>query len=377
MESDRREDFEELSASQARRVDALCHRFESDWRAERGPLIEDYLAEVDPSQRAALLRELLAVELELRHRRGERPERQPYRERFPDHTAAVEAALRLPTPGTASAGQPRPDRPGTLADRGLLVGLLALQNNFIDRDTLLTAVADWVADKSRPLGQILMGQRALDPETHALLEALVSKHLELHQGDPERSLAALSTLSSLRRDLAQIADPQLHASLARVAVDRRTVHSDVTAVSVVELFSTHSRRFRILRPHARGGLGEIYVAHDAELHREVALKRIQPQRADDPDSRARFIIEAELTGALEHPGIIPIYGLGTYDDGRPFYAMRFIKGDSLQEAIKDFHRADDSGRYGTRRLLELRHLLGRFLDVCNAVAYAHSRGVLH
>ncbi len=68
-------------------------------------------------------------------------------------------------------------------------------------------------------------------------------------------------------------------------------------------------RFRILRPHARGGLGEISVAEDTELHREIALKEIQGRYADDKESRARFVLEAEVTGGLEHPGIVPVYGL--------------------------------------------------------------------
>ena len=79
----------------------------------------------------------------------------------------------------------------------------------------------------------------------------------------------------------------------------------------------------------------------------MALKEIQAHYADDPDSRARFLLEAEITGGLEHPGIVPVYGLGTYADGRPYYAMRFIKGDSLKEAIARFHgpspRASDPG----------------------------------
>ena len=91
----------------------------------------------------------------------------------------------------------------------------------------------------------------------------------------------------------------------------------------------------------------------------------------------RFLLEAEITGGLEHPGIVPVYGLGTYADGRPFYAMRFIRGDSLKEAIDRFH-ADETPESGPgRRSLELRKLLRRFLDVCNAIDYAHSRGVLH
>jgi serine/threonine protein kinase len=79
------------------------------------------------------------------------------------------------------------------------------------------------------------------------------------------------------------------------------------------------------------------VALDAELHREVALKQILDQHAGDPASRQRFLLEAEVTGGLEHPGIVPVYGLGSHADGRPYYAVRFIKGDSLKEAIDQFH----------------------------------------
>jgi tetratricopeptide (TPR) repeat protein/tRNA A-37 threonylcarbamoyl transferase component Bud32 len=136
-------------------------------------------------------------------------------------------------------------------------------------------------------------------------------------------------------------------------------------------------RFRVLRPHARGGLGAIFVAMDNELHREVALKQILDSHADDPVSRQRFLLEAEVTGGLEHPGIVPVYGLGTYGDGRPYYAMRFIRGDSLKEAIERFHADTVLRKDPGKRSLELRKLLRRFTDVCNAIDYAHSRGVLH
>jgi serine/threonine-protein kinase len=137
-------------------------------------------------------------------------------------------------------------------------------------------------------------------------------------------------------------------------------------------------RYRILRLHAKGGLGQVFIARDEELNREVALKEIQGKHAHHDESRIRFLIEAEVTGGLEHPGIVPVYGLGRYPDGRPFYAMRFIRGVSLRETIKAFHRADrEPGRDPGQRALELRKLLGQLVDVCNAVAYAHSRGVLH
>src|SRR5262249_15894429 len=110
-----------------------------------------------------------------------------------------------------------------------------------------------------------------------------------------------------------------------------------TATYSVGLATSDGQRFRVLRPHARGGLGAVFVALDTELHREVALKQILDQHVDDPSSRSRFLLEAEITGGLEHPGIVPVYGLGACSDGRPYYAMRFIKGDSLKEAIERFH----------------------------------------
>ena len=119
------------------------------------------------------------------------------------------------------------------------------------------------------------------------------------------------------------------------------------------------------------------VALDEQVHREVAFKELLQRHADDPDCRARFVIEAEITGSLEHPGIVPVYGLGEYTDGRPYYAMRFIRGYNLKDAISQFHKTDPFGRSSGRQTLGLRRLLGRFIDVCNAMQYAHSRGVLH
>jgi serine/threonine-protein kinase len=89
-------------------------------------------------------------------------------------------------------------------------------------------------------------------------------------------------------------------------------------------------------------------------------------------------MEAEITGRLEHPGIVPVYALGKNARGQPYYAMRFVKGESLKEAIAQFHaRQAESGHDVRQWNLGLRQLLGRFLDVCDAIAYGHSRGVLH
>jgi serine/threonine protein kinase/Flp pilus assembly protein TadD len=264
------------------------------------------------------------------------------------------------------------------SDRNLLFGILALQMDFISRDGLIKGMNAWVLHKARPLGEILQEQGALPADAHALLESLVAKHLQLH-GDADKSLAALRSVGPVPQELQQIADAELHASLAHVsaAPGDGADPCATTGVATVGLPTSTGLRFRILRPHARGGLGQVSVARDEELHREVALKEIQEDHADDMHSRARFLLEAQITGGLEHPGIVPVYGLGCYADGRPYYAMRFIKGDSLQEAIARFHQAERPGRDPGERTLAFRQLLGRFVNVCNAVAYAHSRGVLH
>ena len=210
-------------------------------------------------------------------------------------------------------------------------------------------------------------------------------HVEEARCDVEKSLAAIPANRSTRAGLAELGEPEIEATLARVARNKNGHATeadddhdpDRTGTLAVGGSTGDGQRFRLLRPHARGGLGEVFVALDSELHREVALKQILEKHADDPVSRQRFVLEAEVTGGLEHPGIVPVYGLGTYGSGRPYYAMRFIKGDSLKEAIEQFHADISLKNDPGRRSFELRKLLRRFLDVCNAIDYAHSRGVIH
>jgi serine/threonine protein kinase len=262
------------------------------------------------------------------------------------------------------------------ADRNLLLGILALQTDFITRDDLIAAMLAWTVAKHRLLEDILVDQGALDPAYRDLLRPMVDLHIARH-GGAEQSLAAISRASDVATDLKRaIADSEVQGSLGHVGAGHwgATLHTqhpgpDDPTVTLP--------RYRRVRDHASGGLGVVYVAHDRELHREVALKEIQERHADDPISRGRFLLEAEITGGLEHPGIVPVYGLGEYPDGRPFYAMRFIKGDSLKDAIARFHQAEKPGRDPGERTLALQKLLRRFLDVCNAIDYAHSRGVLH
>jgi serine/threonine protein kinase len=233
--------------------------------------------------------------------------------------------------------------------------------------------ADWKAGQ-RPRIEACLADT---PEPDRVLEALVEELVRLHDDDPARSLGAIASLEPTCEDLARITDPDLHASLTRVITRERDGAIGTRGCRWVGTPSTSGFRFRILRPHAEGGLGRVYLARDEELRREVALKQIQDRHAHDPTSRARFLMEAELTGKLEHPGVVPVYGLGCDADGRPYYAMRFIRGDSFKQAIARFHAMDDPKRDPGERALALRLLLGQLVNVCNTVAYAHSRGVIH
>jgi serine/threonine-protein kinase len=267
------------------------------------------------------------------------------------------------------------------ADRHLLLGLLALQTGLIDQTALMAAFHAWTQDKARPLADHLAALGFLDPAHRPLLEALAAAHIARHDGDVEKSLAAVPAGKSTCESLARLDDADIAASIRQVATDLTHADADAdadrTASYGIGTATSDGLRFRVLRPHARGGLGAVFVALDTELHREVALKEMLDHHADDPVSRQRFLVEAEVTGGLEHPGIVPVYGLGAYAGGRPYYAMRFIRGDSLKEAVDRFHRDPALKNDPSRRSLELRRLLGRLLDVSNAIEYAHSRGVLH
>src|SRR5262249_7383958 len=102
--------------------------------------------------------------------------------------------------------------------------------------------------------------------------------------------------------------------------------------------------------------------------RRVAVKEIRPDRRS-AEVRRRFINEAEITGQLEHPGIVPIYALERDSFGEPYYVMRVIQGRSLSDVIELYHSAPT--------LLAFRELLQRFTTVCRTIAYAHDHGVLH
>ena len=128
-----------------------------------------------------------------------------------------------------------------------------------------------------------------------------------------------------------------------------------------------------LDPLARqGGYGPGMLAKDGALGRQIALKDLRPDQADNSILCSRFLYEAKITAKLEHPGIVPVYEVGQGEV--PYYTMRFVKGRTLSEAIRGYHKKRVAGEADS---VDLVALLTSFVGVCHAVAYAHSRGVIH
>jgi serine/threonine-protein kinase len=256
------------------------------------------------------------------------------------------------------------------ADRNLLFGVLALQADLIDNDRFVEACTLWASYKQTPLADLLVGRGWLTPEERGHVEFLLSRKLQKHRGDARASLAEVTT-DEARRSLAGLDDTDVRRSLAGLA----TPPAGPVLAGTTAYVPESRGRFALSRLHATGGIGRVWLAHDDALGRDIALKELRPERAGQPAVTARFLQEARITGQLEHPGVVPIYEVGRRpDDQQPFYTMRFVRGRTLAEAAAAYHTRRARGEAGP---LELRALLGAFVGVCNAVAYAHSRGVLH
>jgi serine/threonine-protein kinase len=136
------------------------------------------------------------------------------------------------------------------------------------------------------------------------------------------------------------------------------------------------RRYRILGPIGMGGMAEVRVAHDEVLHRNVAIKILHPHRRENPSVIRRFIQEAKITGRLDHPNIVPVHGLHIDQDGEVSFTMKLVHGRTLKELLDDVERTAAAGK-PLEEQLSLRGRLEAFSRVCEAVHYAHDRGVVH
>ena len=162
------------------------------------------------------------------------------------------------------------------------------------------------------------------------------------------------------------AQPTLRHSLPGEAVGLDAL--DAFADGLASTTGEHGR-LRTTGVLGRGGMGTVLEVRDPALGRRVALKLAL--QADD-DALRRFVREAQITSQLEHPNIVPIYDAGLTDEGAPWYAMRKVEGRTLTDLLEGLAAGTEDAEEWS-----LPHLLAAFVQICNAVAYAHERGVLH
>jgi eukaryotic-like serine/threonine-protein kinase len=261
--------------------------------------------------------------------------------------------------------------------RELLIALLAVQNELLTREDLIHATRDCLQRKDNRLLQQLYSSKLLSKPDIAVLKHLVDRHLERNNNDFGQTFTANSSFASILHEIKQVAD-ESRVTVTGEWVAQTAAYNTQSSSSPASVspHAENTNRFRIVREHARGGLGVVYVAEDTTLRREVVVKQIRRDRLGEPIFRDKFVLEAKVTGNLEHPGIVPVYALGTDASGSPYYAMRFIRGQDHSAQIQEFHQLV---RQKKTKLdgPELRGLIRRFIDVCNAIEYAHDRGVLH
>ena len=244
-------------------------------------------------------------------------------------------------------------------DLNLLFGVLALQADFLDAQQFAEACTAWTARKGTPLADLLVERGWLTAQERALVDQLLERKLKKHDGDAHASLAAVTT-PEVRSVLESVGDADVRQSLAGLTPPRRP------AVSSTVDFEPDSRhRYTRTRLHAQGSIGQVWLAHDQDLGRDVALKELRPDRSGQPSVSARFLEEAQITGQLEHPGIVPVYELVRGEGSQPFYTMRFVRGRTLSDAIKAYHERRTARQAAP---MELRDPLTAFHGVCNAVA---------
>jgi serine/threonine-protein kinase len=170
-----------------------------------------------------------------------------------------------------------------ITDLNLVFGLLGLQNDLIDRDALVAAFQAWSCDKSRRLAEHRVERGALEAGERVAVDALVARYLRKHGGDPEESLAAVPAGRTTRDQLGSADSPDLEDVLGRIGVGsvltEAAADGELTASYAFGVATAKGACFLLLRPHAKGGIGQVGVALDTELNREVAFKEIWPDAA--------------------------------------------------------------------------------------------------
>lgn len=283
--------------------------------------------------------------------------------RTPEIDATI--GFRNGPPSDAAGDSTRPEDSKQTRDLAFAAVLLAA--GHVTERQLAHAIANWTTHGGNSLADHLVAERLITSVERETLEQQASSSMQ----DATHAATQQGGLSGTQQDRVLLSRLDGDGRLSKLlgVGDGSTLGSDEIVARQV------GARYTLLRKLGQGGLGTVWLARDENLRRYVAVKEITGQMDSDDPALSHFRREAEITGRLEHPGIVPVHQFGTDEQtGRAFYAMRFLGKRTLQDALLEYHERREAGNDDPM----LRHrLLTAFVNVCQAVAHAHSRKVIH
>ncbi|MBI1346351.1 protein kinase [bacterium] len=255
----------------------------------------------------------------------------------------------------------------TKQERDFAFAAQLLRGKHIGERRLRHALRGWTTFGDLSLQDFLHQKNILSAEELSQVESVSTRHLQsLESHDSWKDWSP--TIAGRTSWLLDRMDPS--GRVAKVFGLSRIPKANIGNES-----RTFQIRFRLIRKLGQGGLGTVWLAVDTSLNRYVAIKEIIAEGNQRPADIGRFRREAEITGRLDHPNIVPIHLLGENEsNGRVFYVMRFLGNQTLEDAIREYHERRELGQEDP---LAFHRLLTAFVSVCQAVAYAHSRKVIH
>jgi serine/threonine-protein kinase len=302
-------------------LERVVERFERAWEEGSRPTLDDYLP-ADATVRSAVVIELAHAELEYRLRAGAPARAEEYLRRYPELREDQAAAL----------------------------DLIAAERDIRSRLEGQLGIAEY-----------LVRFPQYSAELPARFESPPARTVSLPPAG-QTSQAALETSAP-----ADAPSDRSATSMPPVCLRAPKDEADPPLRALTAMLPDHAGRCAILGEIARGGMGAVLKGHDPELGRDLAVKILLDKYDDQPELKRRFLVEAQVSGQLQHPGIVPVYDVGLLLDRRPYFTMKLIRGRTLAAKLAERREAHQ----------ELPGFLKIFEQVCQTLAYAHARGVIH
>jgi WD40 repeat protein len=286
--------------------------------------------------------------------------------------------------------------------RDLLFGILAVQLRFVSLEKLAEAAGGWNPDQDRSFGDILQEKGVISEHGRKLIDQLLHAKIAEHGGDPQAALTAFGGVQAaaeffgdsivLKKDDVDLngfggtekatpieANDGESKDLPDIVLSKKDDLGNGETLEDSDLLTPeYPGRYTLMGGHGRGGIGRVMLAYDEHMGREIAIKELLPESVPDgtptsdspirktESATTRFLREARITGQLSHPGIVPVYELGRRADGSIYYSMKMVWGKNLAEKLEECETLSDRLR-----------LIPHFLDLCQTIAYAHSRGLTY